>query len=324
MGGVALHGIAGTAVDADRDVAGHGDAVQPPGRVVVVVHRVVLGDPVVEQHQLARLPGDPQDVLRAGDVLLQDLEDLVRLALGQAHDALGEPADEQAALPGQRVHPDHGVGGLVLGGEEDLAALPLGLVQALRRHRVVVVVGVHCPQRVREGAQRSGQVPVGRAGVGDQGLAAVRRDDDAAQGAGLGRVQHEGDVRVPVVDPAVLAVDRQDVRLAVDGGHGRVRGGQRAEVAGEPLLVLVVQADAAEDERLVLVQRRPDLGDGLGVEGEVGAEAGDLRADAGGDLADAQLRTRGSRGHGGSFSARDGRVGAGAAPLRDRVRCIPA
>ena len=179
------------------------------------------------------------------------------------------------------MHPDHGVGGLVLGGEEDLAALPLGLVEALRRHRVVVVVGVHRPQRVREGAQRSGQVPVGRAGVGDQGLAAVRRDDDAAQGAGLRRVQHEGHVRVPVVGPAVLAVDRQDVRLAVDGGHGGVRGGQRAEVAGEPLLVLVVQADAAEDERLVLVQRGADRGDGLGIEDEVGAEAGDLGADAG-------------------------------------------
>jgi hypothetical protein len=51
-------------LDADRDVAGHGDPVQPPRRVVVVVDRVVLGDPVVEQHELAWLPGDPRDVLR--------------------------------------------------------------------------------------------------------------------------------------------------------------------------------------------------------------------------------------------------------------------
>ena len=119
---------------------------------------------------------------------------------------------------------------------------------------------------------------------------------------------------MPVVDPAVLAVDRQDVRLAVDGGHGGVGGGQRAEVPGEPLLVLVVQADAAEDEGLVLVQRRADRGDGPGVEDEVGAEAGDLGADAGGDLADAQLRGCLGGGHDGSFSARDGRGGAGAAP----------
>jgi hypothetical protein len=63
---------------------------------------------------------------------------------------------------------------------------------------------------------------------------------------------------------------------AVDGGHGRVGGGQRAEVAGEPLLVLVVQANAAEDERLVLVQGGPDVGDGLGLQDEVGGEAGDL------------------------------------------------
>ena len=203
------------------------------------------------------------------------------------------------------------------GGDEHLAAFPLGFVQALRRYRVVVVVGVHCPQRAGEGAQRAGQVPVGGAGVGDQGLAAVRRDDDAAQGARLRRVQHEGHVRVPVVDPAVLAVDGQDVRLAVDGGHGGVGGGQRAEVGGEPLLVLVVQADAAEDECLVLVQRRADRGDGLRVEDEVGPEAGDLGADAGGDLADGQLRAQWGRGHDGSFSARDGRallvtVGGGA------------
>ena len=62
--GVALDGVALPAVDADGDVSGHGDAVQPPGRVVVVVDRVVLGNPVVEQDKLARLPGDPQDVLR--------------------------------------------------------------------------------------------------------------------------------------------------------------------------------------------------------------------------------------------------------------------
>jgi hypothetical protein len=50
VGGVALDGIAGAAVDADQDIAGHGHAVQPPGRVIVIVHRVMLRDPVVEQH----------------------------------------------------------------------------------------------------------------------------------------------------------------------------------------------------------------------------------------------------------------------------------
>ena len=107
----------------------------------------------------------------------------------------------------------------------------------------------------------------------------------------------------------------------------------RAECEAETVLGLAAQSILAAgklvDDELVnamVVNRlsRPDCGDGLGVEDEVGAEAGDLGADAGGDLADAQLRTRGSRGHGGSFSARDGRVETGAAPLRDRVRCIPA
>jgi len=271
----------------------------------------VLGDPVVEQDQLARLPGDPQDVLRPGHVSLQQPQDVLGLPRGQPDDALREPADEQVALPGQRMHPDHRVGGLVLGREEDGAALPFLFVQALRRHRVVMVVGVHRPQGVREGAQRPGQVAVGGAGVGDQRLAAVRRDDDAAQCAGLWRVEHEGHVGVPVVDAAVLAVDRQHVRLAVDGGHGRVGGGQRAEVAGEALLVLVVHADTAEDERLMLVQRRAYCGHRLRVQLTGGIDPGDLGADAGGDLADAELRAQGRRGHGGSFSPRDGRVGAG-------------
>jgi uncharacterized protein YcaQ len=99
-GGVALDRVALAAVDADRDVAGHGDAVQPPGLVVVVADRVVLGDPVVEQHQLTGLPDDPQDVLRPGHVLLEQAQDVPGLGLGQAHDALREPADEQTPLTG--------------------------------------------------------------------------------------------------------------------------------------------------------------------------------------------------------------------------------
>jgi hypothetical protein len=99
-GGVALDRVALAAVDADRDVAGHGDAVQPPGLVVVVPDRVVLGDPVIEQDQLIRLPDDPQDVLRAGHVLLEQAQDVPGLGLGQAHDALHEPADEQTPLTG--------------------------------------------------------------------------------------------------------------------------------------------------------------------------------------------------------------------------------
>jgi hypothetical protein len=49
-GGVAPDRVALAAVDADGDVAGHGDAVQPTGFVIVVADGVVLGDPVVEHH----------------------------------------------------------------------------------------------------------------------------------------------------------------------------------------------------------------------------------------------------------------------------------
>jgi hypothetical protein len=102
-----------------------------------------------------------------------------------------------------------------------------------------------------------------------------------------------------------------------------VGGGQRAEVAREPLLVVVIQADTAEDEGLMLVQRRADRGDGLRVETEVGAEAGDLGADAGGDLADGQLRARWGvvmTGPSLLVTVGSGRVRR----LNDRLRCTPA
>jgi hypothetical protein len=43
----------------------------------------------------------------------------------------------------------------------------------------------------------------------------------------------------------------------------------------------------------VLVQRRADSGHGLGVEGEIGAEAADHGADARGELADGELGAQG-------------------------------
>jgi hypothetical protein len=47
----------------------------------------------------------------------------------------------------------------------------------------------------------------------------------------------------------------QNVRLAVDGGHGRVRGGELPDEGGEAQLTGVVQVLAAEDQGLVLQER---------------------------------------------------------------------
>jgi hypothetical protein len=125
------------------------------------------------------------------------------------------------------------------------------LVDVLLRDGVVVVVAVLGPQRVGEPPQRLGQVPVCGGRAGDQRLAAVGRDRDAAQAGGLRRVEDEGDVGVPVVGgPAPLAVDGQHVRGAVDGGHRRMGGGDVAEVADEGLLARVVEALRVEDQGL--------------------------------------------------------------------------
>jgi hypothetical protein len=92
-----------------------------------------------------------------------------------------------------------------------------------------------------------------------------------------------------VVDRAVLAVDGEYAGCVVDGRDRGVRGGQLAEVAGEALLARVVHVDAAEHERLVLVQRRSDRGHRVRVQVEVGSEADHLGADARGELAGLQL-----------------------------------
>ena len=202
---------------------------------------------------------------------------------------LREAADEQAALAGLGMHAHHRVRRPVLRRDEHLAVLLAASRRRSVRPGVVVVVGVHGPQRVGEVAQRLGQVAVGRRGVGDQGVAAVGRDDDPPQRRGLRRRLHERHVGVPHVRRAALAVDRQDLRLLVDAGDGRVRAGERAERRGEAQLALVVEVLAAEDQGLVLQQRGLDLvEDRLGeVAGQV--DAGDLGADPAADAADVEV-----------------------------------
>ena len=246
------------------NVAGDGDAVQLAGLAVVVVRCVVLGDAVVEEHQLVRLPVHADHVLRAGDVGLQQAQDVLGFGVGQPHDPqpLREAADEQAPLPGQRVDPDHGVGGFEVDPGEFLPPLVgVGVFQVLG-HGVVVVVGVDGPEGVSEVPQFLRQVLVGAGRGGDQGFAAVGRQGDAAQGGGLRRVDHKRDVGVPVVGAAVFAVHGQDRGLAVHGGHGGVGLGERAEAAGEAHLGLVgADVGFAEDQGLVGVQGCADLGD---------------------------------------------------------------
>lgn len=94
---------------------------------------------------------------------------------------------------------------------------------------------------------------------------------------------------MPVIGTAALAVDGEHVRCLGHGGHGGVRRGQVAEVAGEGLLALVVEVDVVEDQCLVLIQGGTQGGDGLGVQGLGDVDAGNLGADVRGDLPDLDL-----------------------------------
>ena len=55
-----------------------------PGLAVIVVRCVVLGDAVVEQHELVRLPVDADHVLGAGDVGLEQPQDVLGFGVGQS------------------------------------------------------------------------------------------------------------------------------------------------------------------------------------------------------------------------------------------------
>jgi hypothetical protein len=93
-------------------------------------------------------------------------------------------------------------------------------------------------------------------------------------------------------------------------------------VAGEALLALVVQADAAEHERLMLIQRRPQRGHRFRIQIKIRAGTGDLRADARGDLEESEPRAGRcrDRGHRTSFSPRGDQIACRQAPCA-RANC---
>jgi hypothetical protein len=84
MRSVALADAGGVAVDADRDVAGHRDAVQQARFVVVVRDGIVLGGTVVPDGDVAIAPGPADRVLQPRDLPLEQAEQVGRVNRRQA------------------------------------------------------------------------------------------------------------------------------------------------------------------------------------------------------------------------------------------------
>ncbi len=111
--------------------------------------------------------------------------------------------EQQAAFARYRVHVDDGVLGFIDGGGEHLGLV----VEAAAVHlcafgAVVVVVAVQRPEAVGEGLELGRQVAVGRRGVGPHRVAAVGRNDHAAQHRVFGKGVKESDIGVPGVRAA--------------------------------------------------------------------------------------------------------------------------
>lgn len=80
--------------------------------VAEVVDAVVLGGVVVPQHHIPLLPVPAEDVVRAGDAVLEDVEQVVELTGLQTEETLDEVAEQQGPLARLRVQMDHRVLGL--------------------------------------------------------------------------------------------------------------------------------------------------------------------------------------------------------------------
>src|SRR5438445_687661 len=89
---------AALSVDAYRDVSVERDPAHQPGVVVEVGDRVVLRATVVPDRHVTDLPLPADDVLRALDMPLEQLDERAAVAAGDSLDTLGEVSQEQVPL----------------------------------------------------------------------------------------------------------------------------------------------------------------------------------------------------------------------------------
>ena len=140
--------------------------------------------------------------------------------------------------------------------------LAVGLGGA-RFHRIVVRVAVDRPELVGEPLQRRRKVEIGRGRIRPDGVAAERRDHDAAQHRYLRVGVNKGDVGMPLVGTSATParVEFQDRRRALDRADGRMRH-QLAQPDSETFLLRIIEMVlVAKEDDLVLEQHLVDRAD---------------------------------------------------------------
>src|SRR3954451_10865986 len=222
------------AVDAHRYVSRERVQEQAARLVVVVADPTTLGRAVVPDRQVAGLPLPAHCVVEVCYAVLQELEERGGFRGAETDEAPYEVTQDQRALAGLRVDADHWVFGLEeLGLELLVVLLELHIDTAdpalVRVPGIVVDVAVHGPELVDQCLQRPRQIGVRRDRVGPRGRAAVRGQRDGPEQADRGDPIDEGHVGVPAVRLAVVGVDRQHVRGAVEALRGRVRERRRTQ-----------------------------------------------------------------------------------------------
>src|SRR6187402_231480 len=101
-------------VNADRNVAMHRCTADDAAFAFIVVRdRIVLRCAVIPDGDIALIPAPAHGVLEARNVIVEELFQAVRIALRQAHEALHEMTEYEAAFTGLRMHANHRMLGLI-------------------------------------------------------------------------------------------------------------------------------------------------------------------------------------------------------------------
>ena len=180
------------------------------GTVGVADHRV-LRAPVVPDEEVALLPAVAPGVLGLVELCVQQIEQRLAVVDRPAVEVLRVVVvDEQGASPGLGVGARHRV---------RVDDLVVGHAAVDRELGGVV----HRAQRVDGVAQAVGQALVREVAVREHRVAADGRDDAPEQQAHRRRLLGVGEVGVPGDGDRVGVVDLDDLRVALDGRHVRMR-----------------------------------------------------------------------------------------------------
>src|SRR5438093_3310446 len=173
---------AAAAVDGNGCIAGDGHTPQVALLQAEIRDRAVLGCAIVPDGDVARAPAPAHNILRPGDVILENGEQPLGIGAVETNEILHEVADDERTLATLRMHAHDRMLRLVNGRGEDVAMMLAILTVRSEHLGIVVEIGVDGPEIVDQRLERLGQLLIGRDGIGPFGGGAGFRHGDGPRG----------------------------------------------------------------------------------------------------------------------------------------------